>query len=332
MAFNFSRILLRLTWENIKSLRKSRKVDTRLNDSHPLHMEFDWKQNYFTDDYLTTYKLVTNTQKRSFGDLLKRSIIAVYIKHCLKVVDFFKGDNASFDDEIFVASLILRHLQNSSCNGYSITEFIVGESSLDNVDILELGGGIYPTISLINHSCDPNVFRYCIGKNCIVRATKIIGKGEQLLDSYGSLFDVLGRESRQIVLTQQYKFNCDCPACKENWPLYQDNKVYMKLACPEENCHQIIKYNGEEKLNCASCGFNKNHEKLMKEVKSKINEFKQGLNSLKGGLIEKAALTLGNFQMYADKNVIPPSKCLTECQETYKRCFLLQGNLFKKET
>ncbi|RXG60758.1 Histone-lysine N-methyltransferase Smyd1 [Armadillidium vulgare] len=125
------RILLRLTWENIKILRKSRKIDTRLPDSHPLHMEFDFEDKYSVDDYLTTYKLVTNAQKRSFDDLFKMTIIAVYLKQCLKEVDFFKGDNVSSEDEIFVASLILRHMQNSTCNADYIMEFMVVKDSLE---------------------------------------------------------------------------------------------------------------------------------------------------------------------------------------------------------
>ncbi|KAB7506023.1 SET and MYND domain-containing protein 4 [Armadillidium nasatum] len=325
-------ILLLLNWENIKTLRICRKINTRFPDSHPLHMEFNLKQKYLSDDYLTTYKLVTNAQKRNFDDLLKRSIIAVYIKQCLKLVDFFKGDNVSFDDEIFVASLILRHLQNTSCNGHSITEFVVEESFMNNVKIIELGGGIYPTISLINHSCDPNVFRYSIGKACIVRATKTIGKGEQLLDNYGSLYSIIRREVRQKILAQQYLFHCDCLACEENWPLFIDNIVYMKLVCPEENCDQIIEYNKDDKLSCISCGSKKKHGKLLREIRSEIIDFEEGLGSLRDGLEEPAIYNFKSFQMYVEKHAIPPSKCLMDGQETLRRCFLVQGNLYQKET
>ncbi|KAB7497669.1 hypothetical protein Anas_12349, partial [Armadillidium nasatum] len=93
------RTLLRLTWKNIKILRKSRKIDPRLPDSHPLHMEFNLEEKYSTDDYLTTYKLVTNARKRNFGDLFKSTIIAFYLCQCLKEVDFFKGEKVSSEDE-----------------------------------------------------------------------------------------------------------------------------------------------------------------------------------------------------------------------------------------
>ncbi|RXG60756.1 SET and MYND domain-containing protein 4 [Armadillidium vulgare] len=328
MAIIVFRILLRLSWKNIKLLRSSRKIDTRLPDSHPKHTEFS-REKYLTDNYMTTYKLVTNSHLRDFCDLFKRIIIAFYLKQCLKEVDFFKGENVSLEDEIFVASLILRHLQNSSCNDFSITEFIVGENT-ENVELLELGGGIYPTISLINHSCNPNVFRYYIGKNCIVRATKVIRTGEQLLINYGSLSAMLGRESRRAVLKKFYKFDCDCIACEENWPLLGNvDHVYMKIACPEENCDQIIEFDGKENMICPSCGFNKKHENLLIEVKSKIKDFKRGQHLLNVGLQEEAATCVKHFKIYLDKKVIPPSLCLTECEEILKRCFFSQGNLFQ---
>ncbi|KAB7497668.1 SET and MYND domain-containing protein 4, partial [Armadillidium nasatum] len=223
------RILLRLTWENIKSLRKSRKIDTRLPDSHPLHMEFDFEDKYSADDYLTTYKLVTNAQKGSFDDLFKMTIIAVYLKQCLKEVDFFKGDNVSSEDEIFVASLILRHMQNSTCNADYILEFMVMKNSLEVKSNLCLGISIYPTISLINHSCNPNVFKYYVGKDCVIRAINIIKKGEQIFANYSNILDNLGREARHNILKRQYMFHCECIACEENWPIFEDNKVYMKL-------------------------------------------------------------------------------------------------------
>ncbi|RXG60755.1 Histone-lysine N-methyltransferase SMYD3 [Armadillidium vulgare] len=246
------RILLRLTWENIKLFRKSRKIDTRLPDSHPLHMNFDFEEKYSTDDYLKTYKLVTNAQKRNFGDLFERTLIAVYLNHCLKEVDFYKGNNVSSDDEIFVASLILRHLQNSSCNALNNVEFFV-KDNLDIIAVHYLGISIYPTISLINNSCNPNVFKYYVGKDSVVRATNIIRKGEQLLDNYSHSYETMRRESRRNILKNQYMFHCECIACEENWPIFEDNKVYMKLACPEEQCNQIVEFDGKGKMNCPSC-------------------------------------------------------------------------------
>ncbi|KAL7630881.1 UNVERIFIED_CONTAM: hypothetical protein RMT77_018832 [Armadillidium vulgare] len=325
------RTLLQLTWENIKSLRKSKKINPRLADSHPLHMGFDLGKKYSTDDYLTTYKLVTNAQKRNFGDLFRSTIMAFYLYECLKEVDFFKGENVSSEDELFVKSLILRHMQNFSCNLHNSAEFMFGGKYLGTIPIVYLGVSIHPTISLINHSCNPNVFKYSSGKNCIVRATNIIRKGEQLLDNYSNIFDTLGRDSRRSILKNQHMFYCTCIACEENWPIYNNNNVFMRLACPEEQCDQMVEYDGREKMLCPSCGFNKKHENMLKEVNRELGDFDRGMDLMKSGHIEEATDVIKKFQMYASKNFIPPTLCITLYQKFFKRCFFLQGNVFRSD-
>lgn len=62
----------------------------------------------------------------------------------------------------------------SSCNAYEISEMVCeSESVWQNA---ELGGAVYPTVSLTNHSCCPNTLRYNEGHVCVVRATNTINK------------------------------------------------------------------------------------------------------------------------------------------------------------
>ena len=49
-------------------------------------------------------------------------------------------------------------------------------SSLNN--FLLTGTAIYPTLALLNHSCDPNITKYFDGKKVIVVAGKKIRKGK----------------------------------------------------------------------------------------------------------------------------------------------------------
>ena len=67
--------------------------------------------------------------------------------------------DASNKEVVTIVTLILRHLQSCSCNAYEIDEF-VRDTSLQKPDqVLQLGGAIFPTISLSNHSCVPNTIR-----------------------------------------------------------------------------------------------------------------------------------------------------------------------------
>ena len=72
--------------------------------------------------------------------------------------DFFSSENKS---AVTIVTLLLRHLQSSSCNAYEIDELVrrrhqaISEPS-------NIGGAVYATISLSNHSCAPNTIRYDI--------------------------------------------------------------------------------------------------------------------------------------------------------------------------
>ncbi|KAL7630319.1 UNVERIFIED_CONTAM: hypothetical protein RMT77_019533 [Armadillidium vulgare] len=284
---------------------------------------FNFLEKYSSDDYQTIFNLVTDAHKRSYDNLFDRTLIAVYLNQCLKEVNFFKEDNLSSEDEIYVASLILRHIQNSICNTENIFEYITKENSSDITSYDCLGWGIYPTSSLINHSCNPNVFKYNVGKDQIVRAVNIIRNGEQLFCNYSHVFDVQKKKFRRKFLENQFMFHCECIACEENWPICEKNNVYMKLACPVRQCDQMVIYDGKKNMICRSCGYNKHqHKRLLKEVKNKIKVFVDSFQSLKRGDEKEAAITaIKNFQIYSDKNFIPPARCLTEFQEMFRESF-----------
>ncbi|KAL7640226.1 UNVERIFIED_CONTAM: hypothetical protein RMT77_009640 [Armadillidium vulgare] len=299
------------------------KMETNLPDNPPTQKMFNFLEKYSSDDYQTIFKLVTDAHKRSSDNLFVITIMAVYLNQCLKETDFFKGDNVSSEDEIYVASLILRHIQISICNTNNIIEFIFKENSSDITSYECLGWGIYPTSALINHSCNPNVFKYNVGTDQIVRAANIIRNGEQLFCSYTHVFDVQEKKFRRKNLENQYMFHCECIACEQNWPKSEENNVYMKLACPVRQCDQMVIYDGNKNMICRSCGYNKHqHRRLLKEVKNKIEGFKNSFQLLKRGGEKEAAITaIKNFQMYSNKNFIPPARCLKDFQEIFRESF-----------
>lgn len=52
-------------------------------------------------------------------------------------------------------------------------------------EIVEIGAGAYAFMSLLNHSCAPNVVRHCHGNTIVLRAIRPIEDGQQLYDNYG---------------------------------------------------------------------------------------------------------------------------------------------------
>ncbi|XP_018412559.1 PREDICTED: histone-lysine N-methyltransferase SMYD3 [Nanorana parkeri] len=96
---------------------------------------------------------------------------------------------------------ILEYFGKVTCNSFTISD---GEMQ-------DVGVGLYPSMSLLNHSCDPNCVIVFEGTCLQLRAVKKIPKGEELTISY---IDVkMPTHLRQVQLQRQYCFSCDCHRC-----------------------------------------------------------------------------------------------------------------------
>lgn len=102
------------------------------------------------------------------------------------------------------------------------------------------GSGLYPTASLVNHDCLPNLARFdnfdsssaaasLPGSNTSIqlRALHAIPQGEELTQSYFPL--VWGYRERQERCQEQYGFQCTCLRCQEEsmWPSGDDSDEWM---------------------------------------------------------------------------------------------------------
>ena len=74
-----------------------------------------------------------------------------------------------------MGSVLLKHLQNLPCNAHELAEMelssaggssssvsgtSVSGSSRESIVHNEIGAAVFGTLSLLNHSCDPNVVRH----------------------------------------------------------------------------------------------------------------------------------------------------------------------------
>jgi len=143
---------------------------------------------------------------------------------CLKFNGFY-GDpsNDSIETlraEIFVSSLILRHLQIAATNGLEMAECILKNSDITKFDIIPVGGAIFPTMSFFNHSCYPNALRLGYQGHQIVRVVRPIPRGAEVNIDYGFDFYATPLDFRQKKALAHYHFRCECVACTHKWPVY----------------------------------------------------------------------------------------------------------------
>jgi hypothetical protein len=77
-----------------------------------------------------------------------------------------------------------------------------------------------------------SLYRYFQGTSVIVRAIKNIHHGEMIAENYGQIFTQTPRAERQASLKSQYKFDCVCVPCTEDWPLFKNmHQGIMRFRC-----------------------------------------------------------------------------------------------------
>ena len=90
------------------------------------------------------------------------------------------GDYSLTDDELYVGSIVLRLINVCPCNCHDVSEF--ESPTLDKFGgactKVSVGAGIFPTLALLNHSCDPSFMRCNNGRSILCVANKNIKKGK----------------------------------------------------------------------------------------------------------------------------------------------------------
>lgn len=182
----------------------------------------DRNEIYSADSYRAICTLVTHAEHRTVHDLFRRSSIAIFLTRCLQYAGFFDSENPSDDSVAAVGGILLSHLQSFPCNAHEVSEFDLVTDAVATSVPHELGAGIYATLSLFNHSCNPAVTRNFYGDTCVVRAIRSVRAGEELSDNYGAVYAIQSRDERRSKLKPQYYFVCGCEACVNDWAVVYD--------------------------------------------------------------------------------------------------------------
>jgi hypothetical protein len=77
---------------------------------------------------------------------------------------------------------------------------------------MQLGWALFLASSMVNHSCDPNMYQVWY---VVVRAKRPILKGEQLTFCYTMPATKFSFEERQVAILNHYKFKCRCDTKKQ---------------------------------------------------------------------------------------------------------------------
>lgn len=287
---------------------------------------------YDSEDYRTVYDLVNHCEDRSAEELLKYTLDAYYLQKCLEASDFFGSDEEKdLSKSYIIGSHILRNLMMLPCNAHECSELAYLPSNLPESVTVEIGSAIYPVLSLINHSCDPNVVRHSYGNICVVRAIRNISKGSEVLDNYGALCALTPTEARRNKLAPQYFFTCHCLACTDDYPQYNDIPSEMPVfKC--DNCAGPVFLPIDHKYDIVPCSFCKHNHALRPRLSSLSQSDETYRLAMKDVLlsscdnIDQSIIFLENHLTLMDRLLCRPWRDFNDCQEALKQCYAFKGS------
>uniref|UniRef100_A0A5B7AL27 Putative histone-lysine N-methyltransferase ASHR1 isoform X1 n=1 Tax=Davidia involucrata TaxID=16924 RepID=A0A5B7AL27_DAVIN len=160
-----------------------------------------------------------------------------------------------------------------ACNAHTICDS----------ELRPLGTGLYPIVSIINHSCLPNSVLVFEGKLAVVRAVQHIPKGTEVLISY---IETAGSTmTRQKTLKEQYFFTCTCPRCIKmgQHDDIQESAILEGYRCKNDGCNGFLLRDSDDRgFVCQQCGLVRDKEeikKIVSEVKSMSDKASMLLSS-----------------------------------------------------
>ncbi|EFA80047.1 SET domain-containing protein [Heterostelium album PN500] len=150
-----------------------------------------------------------------------------------------------------------------NCNAFTIIDCVSG---------VLLGTGLYPGLTFINHSCDPNLQVTQIGKILTLKAVRPIKKGEEFTISYIDRTE--GAIQRNEELMETFFFECQCHKCAS---VRSEKRNDFYFVCKDPSCKGRVDFYDQENLSvdakCMVCskGFD-DHGYALNGIRKSIHD------------------------------------------------------------
>lgn len=278
VAYLVLRILFKVDLNLKEFTIKQKKSASRKSVQDILSIEpVDWTELSYNNDYPAVLSLMDHASDFDCEDLMGYTLTAAYL--LILIMDKFSDQIETISDkqtQLFMGSIILRHLFQLQTNLISILDqdfqgVVMTGSSLNGVRERPIGVGIYPTISLMNHSCRPNILTIFNRNKLHAHAATGLECGTELNYCYGPSVNRLTKKDRQERLKDQYFFDCNCTCCASD----QEDET-RALLCPA--CQGPIVYNLDLTHRCTKC---KAEDQInIRESLEKIDQIRSYIDAL----------------------------------------------------
>ncbi|GFG35904.1 hypothetical protein Cfor_05261 [Coptotermes formosanus] len=292
-------------------------------------------------NYKAVYQLVSHLDDMKLEDLFQYTMTAcmltLYLCH---YTDYFKvEENSLSPDELLqdrksvvclVGAMILRHIAQLVCNGHAITKLDRTFPENENKEVwterqVRIATAIYPSASMMNHSCDPNIINSFYNQYLIVRACKDISKGEEVFNCYGPHFRHMGSQERQEALRSQYFFICTCRPCSLSGQ--QDfQERFSALLCPKCSGPLLEGSESSRHMTCSDCGHSASISGLIENAFQAHALFNEGVVALDTGDIKQALKKFEACWYLRQQCLYRSHKDLTTCVDQLAKCYSMLGD------
>lgn len=277
VAYLVAHIIFKTKCEFSKIPTYSRKtVEYKTFDEVASISSCDWPDLVYKNDYSSVISLQDHAKDYDYDAMMGLTLTAVYLLTAIR--NLYSEDLPIVAEEelaLLIGSAILRHLMQLQTNLISILDqdlqsLVVVGPNLSAIKEVPIGVGIYPTVSLLNHSCSPNVLSLFHRNKLVIRAAKSLECGSEIYYCYGPCIRRDTKKDRQVLLKSQYFFTCNCDSCSQN----QEDETRC-LVCPE--CEGPVAYNRDRTNVCLKCHKENNIDAVMylKRFDDLKSEFKK---------------------------------------------------------
>ncbi|NXQ84857.1 SMYD4 protein, partial [Nyctibius grandis] len=226
-----------------------------------------------------------------------------------------------------MAEAMLRHVLQLQCNAQAITvmqESGSGDGAVVNKKPVRLATAFFPVLSLLNHSCCPNISVSFSGTAATVRASQPIPSGQEIFHCYGPHRCRMGVAERQQLLSQ-YFFECRCQACLDELESGVKSVVSVRnsFCCP--SCRAPMQ--GEDELCCSNeaCAISVSRESLSHRLQDLQQQMKTALELLRAREADQAIKMLLKCQMDAGNFLSPEHLLMGEMEDHLAQVYATLG-------
>ncbi|XP_046302898.1 SET and MYND domain-containing protein 4 isoform X6 [Marmota monax] len=222
---------------------------------------------------------------------------------------------------------MLRHMLQLQCNAQAITTLQhtgSKESIIANSRQVRLATGIFPVVSLLNHSCSPNTSMSFTSTVATIRAAQRIRKGQEILHCYGPHQNRMGVAERQQKLRSQYFFDCSCPACHTEELRTAAGPRWEAFCC--NSCRTIMQ--GDDVLSCGnrSCTESVSRDHLVSRLQDLQQQVGMAQKLLRSGKLEKAIQQLLRCQQDAESFLSIEHTMVGEIEDDLAQAYAALGD------